>query len=1171
MGFDIKNISLNKKIRSGLGFALLILAFTSTISYYSIYTLIEKSTLVDNTNEILIKLENIISCVSDAESGVRGYVITNHSDYIELYELNKRKSNELFEELKGVSTTNTGYFTKLDSLEIALKKVFSNLDVVIRLHSSNSDKNLFFAFKDGKKSMDQLKVITAEIKQYQQNVLKERVTSVENFNGITPFIIIISSLISLVIAALSFYYINRDLASKAQAQEELESLNNQLNNTNRHLTANKNELFKRNYLLSGVMEINDLMRGENEIGGLCNKIIKHVCNFMNAATGTFYVLGIDGNYHLVACYGIAENNNLQKLIRPDENILGQVSMDRKLKILDNVSTKHLRIESSLISQKSFQGLIVPFHYNELTVGILEMASKDAFEPLDLEYIEALNDSIAIVIHRINAEIQTIKLLQQTQAQSLELEIQQKELKEKNEELIEQQHRLIASEEELRANEEELQEKNAELEEKANELEEQYEEVRLKNIELEEAKDAIKLQMEQLQSVSKYKSEFLSNMSHELRTPLNSILILSKILKDNNDKNLNVKQIEHAEVIEKSGNDLLKLINEILDLARIESGKIKLEPQSVRLMDLGIEGQFSALAIQKNIKFKIIYGVNLPEYVFTDKFRLEQILKNLLSNAFKFTPEGGEVKLEIFIVEEKVKFKRTELQNEHVVGFKITDTGIGIAKEKQELIFEAFQQADSSTTRKYGGTGLGLSISKELTYLLGGEIQVESEINKGSEFTLFLPIIYTSDVQEMNHAYTDTLQLKKDKSNIVSEIKNISETPLLKSNGIQRKILLIEDDIYFKKIVQDFAHEKNYHVLVSGSGEEGLEIAKKEIPDAILLDIQLPGMTGWEVLSAIKADEYLKDIPVHIMSAYDKEYLSQETENAEFIQKPVTLEILDTVFTQIELDINRRIKSVLIIEDNKVENTAIKELLLTQKLSAVSVHNGRQALDELIDQTFDCIILDINLPDIDGFELLENIKSQRNLRDLPVIIYSGKDLSEKEEARLKKHANTIIIKTEYSYIRLLEEIKLFLHNVVQNDNPSSAIPTYSQTESLLNGKKVLVVDDDIRNIYALNNVLEQAGMEILVAYDGLQALEELNQNEDINVILMDMMMPEMDGLQAIKHIRENPKYKNLPIIALTAKAMKGDKEKCIDSGASDYISKPVDVDKLLSLLRVWLYN
>ncbi|WMJ71845.1 response regulator [Cytophagaceae bacterium ABcell3] len=944
------------------------------------------------------------------------------------------------------------------------------------------------------------------------------------------------------------------------------------------LSVNEKE---KNWLLSGSGELDDLVRGEKDLGTLSKKLLSHFCSYLDLQIGAMYVKDDYDKLRLSASYGFNLEEANSNVFDLGEGIVGQAAYDKEVKYLEQVPDGYWKVKSGVLNGYPQVVVVYPLIFEGQVMGVIELASMNEIQELQLKYIDQNLDRIAIIIANVKADIKTAELLYQTQNQAEEMEAQQEELRQINDELKEQSQRLQASEEELKANQEELQEKNAELEEKANQLEEQYKSINGKNKELEELKEALQLKVDQLEVTGKYKTEFLANMSHELRTPLNSILILAKILSENKAHNLTEKQVEFCEIIQKSGKELLSLINEILDLAKIESGKVSLELSDIKISSLISEAQYQELAKEKGIKFSLNVDNALPTgKVHTDAFRLEQILKNLLSNAFKFTPEGGEVSLNIKPAPDITFYNPSLKQSADVIAFEVKDSGIGIPEEKQRLIFEAFQQADSSTSRKYGGTGLGLSISKELAMLLGGEIQLYSKPGEGSSFTLYIPARLTVEM-EREEGGDGSKPKKQVQQQAYSEAPVAAapvyenpepEAPQVDVRPGDRLILIIEDDKDFAEAVKEVAVNKGFKTMVAHKGRQGLEMVQKYRPDAVLLDVNLPEMDGIEILKQIRANKHLENTPVHVMSADDKEKVSRQLGAINFLQKPVSLDSLQDIFKQISEINNKPLKKILIVEDNTVQNLSIKELLSSRGIPAGSVFSGKEALDVLKKENYDCVILDINLPDINGFDLLEQCKEIDKLKDTPFIIYSGRELSREEEKRLRKYSSAIIVKTANSYNRLLDEVGLFLHTV-EEKLPKGKEKQYKlhKPQEVLAGKKVLIVDDDIRNIYALYNVLEDQSMEILTAGDGKEALEVLEKNPDVNIVLMDIMMPEMDGYEATRQIRKNDKFKDLPVIAITAKAMKGDKEKCIEAGASDYISKPVDTDKLLSLMKVWLYE
>jgi CheY-like chemotaxis protein len=851
-------------------------------------------------------------------------------------------------------------------------------------------------------------------------------------------------------------------------------------------------------------------------------------------------------------------------------------------------------------------MVLPILFEGEVKAVIELASFLPFSQIHQVFLDQLTESVGVVLNMITANMRTEELLQQSQnltqelqSQSQELQAQQEELRRTNVELEAQAKTLKASEEALRDQQEELQQVNEELEEKAALLAEQNRKVEQKNREVEAARAELEEKAQQLALSSKYKSEFLANMSHELRTPLNSLLILAKLLADNKDGNLSPKQVEYAQTILASGTDLLNLINDVLDLSKVEAGKMDINPGDVLLADISnyAERSFGPLAEQKGLELKIDIDTELPPAVYTDGQRLQQVLKNLLSNAFKFTHDGS-ITLGMRKADKGRRYANPMLNDaDVVVAFSVADTGIGIAADKQRLIFEAFQQADGTTSRKYGGTGLGLSISREIARLLGGEIRVESAEGRGSTFTLFLPLRWPGDpdgrgggtespvvfgsgagagpamieAQRRNEAASalqeDRRRYPRDPSQAGIHDDRASIQP-----G-DRVVLVVENDPHFARILLDMAREKGYKVLVAMDGETGLDLVQEYRPDAVTLDIDLPGIDGWTVLDRLKHSPETRHIPVHIVSGVGQRQRGLRNGAVNYLEKPISKEALDGAFDRINNLLSDGTKRLLVVEDDETQRQSIIELIGDDDVEIVAVSSAEEAVDRLRETRFDCMVLDLGLHGEDGFELLERVKGTPEMQDLPIIIYTGKDLSPQEETRLRRYAESIIIKDAKSPERLLDETALFLHRVESSlpDEKRRMLEQLHKTDSVFSGKKIMVVDDDVRNIFSLTSVLEQQGMNVIFAENGRDAIELLKAQPDVDLVLMDVMMPEMDGYETTRAIRGMPEFGSLPIISLTAKAMKGDREKSIAAGASDYITKPVDVDQLLSLMRVWLYR
>ncbi len=930
----------------------------------------------------------------------------------------------------------------------------------------------------------------------------------------------------------------------------------------------------RTWLLTGAAELNDKIRGEKEIRELAQEVVSHLTTWLKGQIGAIY-LAENNHLNLASTYAFHHRKENNNRIKMGQGLVGQAALEKKPIIFSEVPEDYVKINSGLGKTSPKNILVFPFLFNEQVKGVIEIGSNHEFSELDMQFLGLVAENIGIAFQAAQSRSKMKELLEETQRQAEELEAQQEELRQTNEELHEKTELLEKSEAELRAQQEELQQTNEELEEKANLLEAQ------KN-RLEIAKIDVETKARELEVISKYKSEFLANMSHELRTPLNSILILSQLMAENKNQTLGGKEVDYARNIYNSGSDLLNLINEILDLAKVEAGKIDLEIEKVNMEDLvaNLRSTFEEIANNKEIQFDIQYEADNMDGLQSDKRKLEQILRNLLSNAFKFTDKSGTVRLEISVGNPVFYFKNQKLrQVEKVAVFAVKDTGIGIPEHKQGIIFEAFQQADGSTKRKYGGTGLGLSISRELATALGGEIHIHSEEEKGSTFTLYLPLVFDASLAvpmertlDVKKPVLKKLPLPAQAPNTALEMPSIQDDRYSVSEN-DKVVLILEDDDLFAETMLEFVRERGYKGIIAQQGNTGLSLARYYKPDAILLDMKLPVMDGSEVLRQLKSDPDLRHLPVQIISGYDRRKEGLELGAFDFMMKPIKRGDFDHIFDRIEEFVNKKLKKLLVIEDNKEQNLAIKELIGNSDVKSYSAYSGEEAFDILKKEKFDCIIIDLGLPDMNGFELLEQIKVNENFNKIPIIVYTGKDLSKEEASHLNKLANTVVLKTASSQERLLDETILFLHRVESRlpKEKQQIIRKLHRTDEVLKNKKVLVVDDDIRNIYSLTNALEEEGMRCVTAEHGKAALQMLKEHPDVDAVLMDVMMPEMDGYEATRAIRKQAKFAKLPIIALTAKAMKGDREKCLEVGMSDYIAKPVNVEQLLSLMRVWFYQ
>lgn len=929
------------------------------------------------------------------------------------------------------------------------------------------------------------------------------------------------------------------------------------------------------WLLKGNSELNDCIRGEKEIRSLALDAITQITTYLKGQIGAIYVNEGD-RLKLIASYAFDYRKKNANSFKYGEGLVGQAALEKKRILFTEIPSDYIHIQSGFGDTIPKSILVYPFLYEGEVKGVIEIGATHNFSGLDIQFLEMTAESLAISFNGAQSRTTLKDLLEETQRQSEELQAQQEELKQANEELLEKTDLLERSEAELKTQQEELQQTNEELEEKANLLEEQKEK-------LENAKMNIENKARELEVNSKYKSEFLANMSHELRTPLNSILILSQLLSENKSKLLGEKEVEFAKNIYNSGTDLLQLINEILDLSKVESGKMELEIEEVSFgeIETDMNSMFCEVSKNKSIDFNIIKNETAPQSITTDKQRVEQILRNLLSNAFKFTGNGGTVNFIIHNAAGDISFNHPSLQAaSRIIAFSVSDNGIGIPENKLALIFEAFQQADGSTRRKYGGTGLGLSISRELANALGGEIQLSSEERKGSTFTLYLPAQFDASTDRNTEKKVEIKRLSV--MRLQKEPKGVEKSMSIKREITDDRyslyendkvVLIMEDDAEFVKILLDFVRERNYKAIVAHQGNEGLSYARNFRPDAILLDMKLPVMEGIEVLRHLKNDPELRHIPVQIISGYDKRKEGLELGAFDFLRKPVGRDELRKAFDKVEDFLNKKLKKLLIVEDNKSQNNAIREIIGNGDIKSFSAYTGNEAYEMMLKNHYDCLIVDLGLPDMSGFELLEKIKSNNDVNKVPIVIYTAKELSKVENAKLMKFANTVVLKTADSKERLLDETMLFLHRVESRlpKEKQELIRELHKRDEVLKNKKVLIVDDDIRNIYSITNALEEEGLESMTAENGKIAVKMLKENPAIDIILMDIMMPEMDGYEATKEIRRIDRFNNIPIIALTAKAMKGDREKCLDAGMSDYIAKPINIEQLLSLMRVWLYQ
>jgi len=949
---------------------------------------------------------------------------------------------------------------------------------------------------------------------------------------------------------------------RVDAKGEVEALKDTINQMIANLKQTTLRNQEQDWLKSNLAKFTQMLQGQKDLNMVTKRILSELAQVVSANFGTFYIFQDDLKLKLFASYAYKEDKSMPVEFGLGEGLVGQCALEKERILIKNVPANYVKINSSLGEHQPLNLIVLPVLFETNVKAVIELASFDHFSETHLDFLEQLTESIGIVLNTIETNSRTEELLTQSQSLAGELKTQQEELRRTNEE----------------------------LEDKALLMEKQKDELEQKNKEIEDARKSMEEKAEQLTLTSKYKSEFLANMSHELRTPLNSLLILAQQLFENHDGNLTEKQIGFAKTIHSCGDDLIQLINDILDLSKIESGFISTDFVPVRFEEISsfVESTFKHISEAKQLKFVIEKEEKLPEKIETDIQRLNQILKNLLSNAFKFT-EKGEVKLRIYKADKNWKIRNQNLDSATtVIAFAISDTGIGISKDKQNIIFEAFQQAEGSTSRKYGGTGLGLSISRGLADLLGGSIELESQLEQGSIFTLFLPLDYVpaknrDEAQELaNQGEMNPGTFPKPVITSKGEIKNlefvnemINETGDDRSNiqANDKVILVVEDDLRFSKIMIEKAHKEGLKVVVAMNYGEVFEFANKYKPVAITLDIKLPDTSGWKILDLFKNDLNLRHIPIHLISGEENRSLAMQRGARSFLLKPLKNEMLNKLFKNIVESTTRKVKNLLLVEDNELDSSNIVKMLQHDNVKITVARTGSKAMKLLNTKSFDSIILDYTLPDITGMELLHKIDQKHSEEITPVIVYSAKEFNRKETSQLKQLANTILLKDVNSLERLLEEAVAHLHIEHKDLQPAKRkiIENIRIKEDVLAGKNILIVDDDVRNLFALTTAFERYNMNVITAESGKEAIHLLNERETIDIVLMDIMMPEMDGYETTQKIRRETKNNSLPIIAVTAKAMKGDRQKCIEAGASDYITKPVKIDQLLSLMRLWLYK
>jgi len=1141
---------LSRNISLPLGVGLISAVFFVSLITYLLSTI----QWVEHTDRVINNANEAVKLTVDLETGMRGFLLSGDDKFLEPYETAKPRVEIVLKTLLELTADNPAQTDRLRRLQSLQQEWAEYAQTMIDLQRTSGDYRSAVRAGKGKRLTDEVRKQFEDVIDMEQQL---RAARNEEVRRTTVWSIGLYLLFIAAISGLLAYIGRRDLLNLSQSYSANLAAQQ----------ASAERLQRQAWLRNGQTELAEQVLGQLSLNLLGRNILQFCAQYLGSAVAAIYVREEHGGLRRIASYGFSrEQEAIEQHIYSEEGIVGQVAQQARLIRLDAVPSDYFKVSSGLGDGLPCSVLVVPTSDDDRVNGVIELGFLRPLDDRDIELLELICGNIGTSIEAARYRQRLQEVLAETQQLNEELQVQQEELKTANEELEEQSRILKESQAHLETQQVELEQTNEQLAEQAEALAEQRDAMDLKNTELNQAQIQLEERAEELQRSSKYKSEFLANMSHELRTPLNSSLILAKLLAENPQDNLSAEQVKFAESIYSAGNDLLNLINDILDISKVEAGKLEIRPETTsvaRLVD-GLRGMFQPLALDKGLDFHVELQNGAPGMIFTDRQRLEQVIKNLLSNAVKFT-EAGSVSLSVATAPD------------NGIAFIVRDSGIGIATDQHDSIFEAFRQADGTTNRRYGGTGLGLSISRDLAALLGGSISVTSAPGQGSVFTLVLPQQYVEPGEEpvepmraapvaiAPHVAPATVAAL-----VVEDIPRFNDDRQ-KAPFTTRCILVVEDEPNFAHILFDLAHELGYHCLVAHGADEGYDLARQFIPDAILLDMRLPDHSGLTVLQRLKEHAETRHIPVHVISVEDRVEAAMHMGAIGYAVKPTTREELKDVFARLEAKLTQKVKRVLLVEDDDLQRDSISRLIGDDDIEITAVGLAQDALELLRTTIFDCMIIDLKLPDMLGNDLLKRMSTEDICSFPPVIVYTGRNLTRDEEAELRKYSRSIIIKGARSPERLLDEVTLFLHKVESrlSHERQKMLKTARSRDKVFEGRKVLLVDDDVRNIFALTSALEQKGAVVVIGRNGREAIDRLNEVEDIDLVLMDVMMPEMDGFEATIEIRKDPRWRKLPIIAVTAKAMKDDQERCLQAGANDYLAKPIDLDRLFSLIRVWL--
>ena len=1142
-------------IISVLGFVALIAYLLSTMSQ------------VERSDRILAETHAAAKLAVDQETGMRGFLLSGNESFLEPYRIGKPRMQAQLDALEQLVGDDGSQVQRIRLIKSLHDQWTVFVEEVLAQRRANGDWLRLVMSGRGKQEFDQLR---REFDDFLKIEEERRQARGEEARRVTAVTVTVYLVLSLLLAGGLAWFGRRELLRLSDSYHAALS----------HQGEHAQLLEHQAWLRAGQTQLAERIVGQPALAPLARGVLDFLAEYLGMSVGALYVREPGNALRRSASYGFSrENEAAPQLIAAGEGLVGQAALAKRVIRLDSLPENYLNISSGLGSGSPVALLLAPIQEGGVVNGVMELGFARPVEARDMELLELVAPAVGAAIEAALYRQRLQAALADTRQLNEELQVQQEELRTANEGLEEQSRLLRESQASLENQQAELEQTNVRLGEQAVSLDQ-------KNHALRQAQEALEARAEELQRASRYKSEFLANMSHELRTPLNSSLILAKLLAENRAGNLNDEQIKFAESIYASGNDLLALINDILDISKVEAGQMSLQPEAITVDELvaSLERTFLPLAEEKHLAFHVLQHDAGAAPLYTDRMRLEQILKNLLSNAIKFTEHGS------------VTLALSTLPGDRIV-FAVNDSGIGIAPEQQDAIFEAFRQADGGTSRRYGGTGLGLSISRELAGLLGGEITVSSTLGQGSTFTLTLPRRIAPPAQPEPQALAEAPRtVPAVASPAVKRLRAARPAPVptpaakpapavaalparpfpddrAAAPDERRTVLVVEDEPAFAGILYDLAREMGYRCLVAQGADEGLQLARQFLPSAVLLDMRLPDRPGLSLLQQLKEEPATRHIPVHVVSSEDRSEAALHMGAIGYAQKPASREELRQVFERLEERYTRKMKRILLVEDDARQRDSVTRLISDEDVEITAVATGADALATLGRNQFDCMIIDLKLPDMQGRELLRRMSEQDLQPFPPVIVYTGRNLTREEEADLLKYSRSIIIKGARSPERLLDEVTLFLHKVESelSVERQAMLKSARSRDHVFQGRRILLVDDDVRNIFALTSALEQKGLAVEIARNGEEAIAKLDAAPDVDLVLMDVMMPVMDGLEATRRIRTDARFAKLPIIAVTAKAMRDDHEQCLKAGASDYLAKPIDLDRLFSLLRVWLPN